>query len=129
MISTKPKDPPKVDSDRPGAQGHSCLRRSGAIRRDIPDFVAFMLATGLRFTEAAAAVLGDVDLKTSHCCRSGERRAGEGDRPGLPGGRVEQAHRPGRSSFPSGRPSFSSDGMTQKPALRLVRFSGPKGVD
>jgi integrase len=34
-----------------------------AIRRDIPDFVAFMLATGLRISEAAAVVWGDVDLE------------------------------------------------------------------
>ena len=57
-----------------------------AIRRDIPDFVAFMLATGLRISAAAAVVWGDVDLKRRTVAVPRERRAGEGDRSRCPGG-------------------------------------------
>ena len=62
VISTKPKSPPRSMTIEQVHDLRAALTYDDlAIRRDIPDFVAFMLATGLRISEAAAVVWGDVD--------------------------------------------------------------------
>ena len=64
VISTKPKNPPRAMTIEQVHDLRAALTFDDlAIRRDIPDFVAFMLATGLRISEAAAVVWGDVDLQ------------------------------------------------------------------
>jgi integrase len=63
VISTKPKSPPRSMTIEQVHDLRASLTYDDlAIRRDIPDFVGFMLATGLRISEAAAVVWGDVDL-------------------------------------------------------------------
>ena len=64
VISSKPKNPPRSMAIEQVRDLRAALTYDDlAIRRDIPDFVAFMLATGLRISEAAAVVWGDVDMK------------------------------------------------------------------
>jgi integrase len=61
-ISTKPKNPRTLTI----AQAQELRMRLGyddrAIRRDIPDFVGFMPASGLRIGECAAILWKDIDF-------------------------------------------------------------------
>ena len=63
-ISTKPKKPPRSFTEAQGLQLLALLTYDDqAIARDIPAFIAIMLATGLRIGEACALVWSSVDLE------------------------------------------------------------------
>jgi integrase len=62
-ISTKPKRPPRALTIEQVVDLRAWLTYDdAAVRRDIPDLVAFLLGTGLRISEASAVHWDDIDL-------------------------------------------------------------------
>jgi integrase len=62
-ISTKPKKPPRALSEAQALQLKALLTYDDtAVTRDLPAFVSFMLATGLRIGEASAVRWQDIDF-------------------------------------------------------------------